>query len=108
MIVLKCDYDTARFPAGVWQRIGMVSRVHRLRVDYVRIDKTRNGWHVLVGVRGRPVSPVRLVLIQALLGSDWKRELFNSRRALVSRRVPTFWRGRMNVLYTRHHRGVIV
>lgn len=85
----------------------MVTRVCRLRVDYVRVNRSGSGrgWHVVVGIGGR-VAPLRVVLVQALLGSDWKRELFNTRRAMSVRRTSPFWRERANVLYVRHYRGV--
>lgn len=87
------------------RRLTFVARVHRLAVRFIRYVRTRRGWHVVIGVAGR-VSMVRVILLQALLGSDWKRESFNSRRALAWRHVPAFWRVRANVLYTRHARGV--
>lgn len=83
----------------------MVCRYHRLRPQWVRIDKTRRGWHVVVQVRRR-LSAQRVVMVQALLGSDWKRELFNSARVFRTRHVPPMWRDRWNVLFTRHQRNV--
>lgn len=83
----------------------MLARVHGLHVECIRIDRTRHGYHIIIAVRGR-VSMARVVLFQSLLGSDWKREMFNSRRAAAWRRVPAFWRTRANVLYQRHYRGV--
>lgn len=106
MTELKCDYDGA-IPRDFNQRLEMVARYQRLRVVYVSVELSGSGkgYHVCVGVSGR-VSFLRVVLVQALLGSDWKRELFNSRRALAWRHVPEFWRNRANVLYKRHHKGV--
>jgi hypothetical protein len=48
----------------------------------------------------------RVITLQAVLGSDWKREAFNSARVIRTRNVPAFWRRRLNVLYVRHIRGV--
>jgi hypothetical protein len=104
MTEIKLDYD-GLFPRDFAMRVDMVLRVQRLRATWVRIDRTAHGWHVVVFVRGR-CSPTRLILIQALMGSDWKRELFNSRRVLAWRHVPPFWRTRANVLYSRHIKGV--
>jgi hypothetical protein len=104
MTVLKCDYD-GRIPAAFLARLAFVCRVHRCRVALVEICRTRHGYHVLVTVTGR-IAFARIVIMQAVLGSDWKRELFNSRRAMAWRDVPGFWRGRANVLYQRHYRGV--
>lgn len=105
MTEIKLDYDGA-FPADFWMRVGVVCRAHRLRILAWRRDRTRHGWHVVIYVVNR-CSFQRVVLLQALMGSDWKREMFNSRRALAWRRVPVFWRTRANVLYDRHTKGVV-
>jgi hypothetical protein len=100
---LKCDYDGA-IPADVWVRLEMVARLHRLPVAWVRFDRTRRGYHMVVRV-ARRVDLRRVVQLQTVLGSDWKREAFNSARAWRAN-VPAFWRRRLNVLYARHLRGV--
>jgi hypothetical protein len=104
MTEIKLDYD-GTFPRDFWFRVGVVLRTQRLRVVAWRRERTRHGWHVVICVANR-VSFQRVVLLQALMGSDWKRECFNSRRALAWRHVPPFWRTRANVLYSRHIRGV--
>jgi hypothetical protein len=101
---IYCDYD-GRIPADVSQRLQMVVRVERLRVQYVRFDRTRHGYHMVVAVSNR-LSPYRLVMIQLLLGSDWKREAFNAQRVKRLRDLPAFWRARWNVLYHTHYRRV--
>ena len=103
---LKLDFD-GRFPRDYACRLAFVTRVHRLRVVTERIDKTRHGYHVVLVVAGA-VAFWRVVMLQALLGSDWKRETFNSRRAIAWRNVPAFWRDRGNVLYNRHYRSVML
>lgn len=104
MTILKVDYDGV-IPRDFDMRLSLIRRIHRLSFVVVRIDRTRHGYHVTVVVRQR-VAFWRVILLQALLGSDWKRELFNSRRAIAWRRVPAFWRERANVLYQRHYRSV--
>ena len=105
MSFLKCDFD-GYVPVDFTTRLEMVARLHRLTVEWVRTDRTRRGYHVVVRVRQR-VALARAVTLQAILGSDWKREAFNSARVLSgARHVPAFWRRRLNVLYTRHFRGV--
>lgn len=105
MAKILCDFDRP-IPRDFSKRLAMVVSVHRLRVRYVRVDKTEHGFHVVVSVVGR-LPLLRCVALQAILGSDWKRELFNSRRAFAWRNVPPFWRERSNVLYGRHFRGVV-
>jgi len=101
---LKLDFD-GPVPADLLDRMMFVLRVHRLRVDCWSLRRTRHGWHVCIDTPRR-VAFARVVLLQALLGSDWKRETFNSRRAIAWRHVPAFWRRRANVLYRRHDRSV--
>lgn len=101
---LKLDFD-GRFPRDYAHRLAFVTRVHRLRVLVERIDRTRHGYHVVLVVAGA-VAFWRVVMLQSLLGSDWKRETFNSRRVIAWRNVPAFWRDRANVLYNRHYRSV--
>lgn len=105
MTELKCDFDRERLPNDLAWRIRAVCATQRLTVHHIRYDRTRHGWHVVVTVSGR-VSFARQVLLQALLGSDWKRENFNAGRARVWRHVPAFWRERANVLYSRHDRRI--
>lgn len=98
------DYDTD-IPRDFDVRLRAIVAGHRLTVERVGIFRTHRGYHVAIAVRNR-IGFTRCVLLQALLGSDWKRELFNSRRALAWRHVPAFWRDRANVLYQRHYHGV--
>ena len=102
---LKLDFDNARFPTDFMDRLGLLSRLHSLHVEAIAYNRTVRGWHVRVRVRGR-VGFLRCVALQSILGSDWKREAFNSRRALAWRTTPKFWRERANVLYRRHSRSV--
>lgn len=101
---ILCDYD-GEIPLDFDTRLQMVARIHRLRVQTVRFDKTRNGFHLVLECRNR-ISPIRVVLIQALLGSDWKRETFNSQRVMSLGKVSSFWKTRWNVLYHTHYRRV--
>lgn len=101
---LKCDYDGA-LPRDLTQRLVVIVAAHRLTVERESYCRTRRGWHVEIVVRQR-VAFWRVVLLQTLLGSDWKRELFNSCRAVAWRNVPQFWRARANVFYKRHHRRI--
>lgn len=105
MNTLLLDFD-GQMPRDFWKRLEMVTRMHRLRVREVCVGRSGGGkgFHVVVHVN-RSLSFMRVVCLQAILGSDWKRELFNSRRAAAWRQVPEFWRSRGNVLYDRHYKG---
>lgn len=100
--VLKLDYDTPVFPAAaVAQRLRVVAGLLGLRLVRVQRSRTRRGWHVVAMVDGPRLTPVTVVAMQAVCGSDWRRESFNLLRALQLPRVSPFWRERWNVLYSR-------
>ena len=105
MTELKIDFDAPTVPRDFVARLTMLVRLHRLSVVAVCYRQTVHGWHVRVFVAQR-VAFMRVILLQSLLGSDWKREAYNSRRALNWRHVPAFWRQRANVLYRRHFREI--
>ena len=75
-----CDYDQDRPPD-----LGPVWRLAR-RIDarpvLIRCDRTRRGWHLLVWWN-RKFSPLAILAIQAILGSDPGREAFNLSRLLA-------------------------
>lgn len=68
----------------------------------LRRYRTRRGYHVELLSR-LALEPVAMVALQAILGSDYRREAFNLFRALALPSAPVFWRklGHWNVL----HRG---
>lgn len=101
-----CDFD-GPIPRDTEWRIRFAAWTIGFTVKYVRFDRTRNGWHMIVETRER-FTPTELVLLQSLLGSDWKREVYNARRARTLSRQPALWRRapRWNTLYTRHWREV--
>ena len=68
------DLDTPDVPRllHAW----WVARVLGIRPLYIRIDRTRRGWHV-VTVWNTRFKPLEIVALQAILGSDPRREAFN-------------------------------
>lgn len=52
-----------------------------VRIVWARYDKTRRGYHVIVRFTRR-FSPVEIVAMQALCGSDSKREALNLARVM--------------------------
>lgn len=109
MTTLMCDYD-GEIPADVGARLEFVVRAFRLVVEWYRLDRTRHGYHMIVVCRNRyeveGMRPLDIVLAQALLGSDWKRETFNLIRVKSLSRFSPLWRQRWNVLFHRHYRRV--
>jgi hypothetical protein len=78
-----------------------VLRTIGLRPMWLRTDRTRRGWHVIIRLT-RSLRPAETVAVQALLGSDSRRESLNLMRAIsVQRRDPgPFWRRRWNLLFS--------
>ena len=98
--MLYLDFD-GPVPKGLIDRIVWTTKLWRWKLEAVRFDRTRNGWHVIVGVRKRLDPPV-VVAAQAILGSDYKRETFNLMRVQGLANIPPYWRERWNVLYSHH------
>lgn len=107
MTLLYLDIDGYRLPARLVDKITIACRLWNWPIEAVRIDRTRNGWHVIVGVRRR-LPPVVIVAAQAILGSHDRREMWNLLRAMNLTTVPRFWRTRWNVLYSSHRKPVRV
>lgn len=104
MALLKLDFD-GRIPRGFLFRLRHCAKLWRWDVEAVRYDRTRRGWHVVVAVT-QALSPAITVAAQACLGSDLKREAFNLMR--IQHLPRGYFRGRWNVLYASHARGVKV
>ena len=105
MTLLYLDID-GRLPATMHERLTRTLRLWRWPVEAIRYDRTKRGWHVIIAVRKR-LCALTMVAAQAILGSDPKREAFNLirvRQLRVSGRRAHPW----NVLYSHHHRGVIL
>lgn len=107
MTLLYLDIDGA-LPKNLIERITLCCRMWRWPIDAVRFDRTRRGWHVVVGIKRR-IAAVSVVAAQAILGSDAMREAFNLARVRSFPSVkshgdplPMPW----NVLYSHHSRGV--
>lgn len=60
------------------------------------------GWHVRVLPDPQPATPMEMVALQAVLGSDPFREACNVARVRALPRVEKFWQKRWNVLYLSH------
>lgn len=56
----------------------------RLKVRAAEYKKTRRGWHVVLFL-ARDLQPLETVAVQAILGSDPKRETFNLARVMGGR-----------------------
>lgn len=104
---LLCDFD---FPRDYYrQRRGpkmgplwVTLRTCELRPQWIEYRRTRKGWHVVIRL-WRPLQPAETVAVQAVLGSDRRREGLNLMRVLAMRQkgATDFWRVRWNLLFSR-------
>jgi len=100
MTLLYLDFD-GKLPNGLVDRIVWMCKLWQWPIVAVRFDRTRRGWHVVVGIRKR-VVPALIVAAQAVLGSDYKREAYNIMRVQSLATLSPYWRARWNVLYSMH------
>lgn len=89
-----CDYDTKKAPSleSVWR----LSKLLGIRPVWIRMDRTVRGWHLIVEW-SRRFRPIEIVCIQAVLGSDLKRETFNLARVFSGKARNRRW----NLLFER-------
>lgn len=92
------DIDRAQLPRDLMDRAAWTFATMRLRVACVECRRTRRGWHVTFTV-ARRLNAYTVVALQAILGSDARRETFNLIRVRNLPHVPPFWRSRWNVKY---------
>lgn len=93
--VLFLDFDSGGRSAAprlriLWSRL----RIIGIRCDAIRMDRTKNGWHVVIFCRD-VFSAIEKVALQAVLGSDPKRECLNLMRVRAGGGKDYRW----NILY---------
>lgn len=94
--LVMCDYDTPILPPihELWR----VFHVLRITPEWMRFDRTAHGWHMVLKLP-RKLPMLATVALQAILGSDPRRETLNLMRALTSPKG--FAAERWNVLFER-------
>lgn len=100
MTEVLLDYDNREPPKTLMRRFAFLAKWLECRFSPVVVTKTKNGFHV----RARcsiNLSNEGIVAVQAIMGSDWKRETYNLMRARNLSLAPAFWRSRSNVFYLR-------
>lgn len=89
-----CDYDKPSWRPSIG-RISRLAQMLQMKPEFIREDRTRRGWHLLI-VWNRRLSPLEQVAIQCVLGSDLQREAYNLARAMSGKESP-----RWNLLFER-------
>jgi len=94
------DFDRRRTPRLRYLFVGL--RLLGLHVRWMRDDRTVKGWHRTICLE-ESLSPSELVALQAVLGSDPRRENLNLMRVLRTRHngFTRFQERRWNILYSR-------
>lgn len=94
---LLLDFDSPEKPD--WNRILRVCRRHRLGLRAARLNRSTNGgWHVVL-VLARRVKPWQALVLQSVMGSDWRRESLNLLRLWDGPEPRKRFRWTWNVLY---------
>lgn len=101
MTRIKVDLD-GRLPRDIGTRVQWTLRVLKVPVEWWSVTRTRRGYHLEIAIR-RQWHPWRVIAVQAILGSDRRRETFNLRRVAAWRTLTPFARSRWNVLFTQKH-----
>ena len=96
---LLLDFDQGRTPSlrAVWA----ACRIVGVRPEWVRHDRTKRGWHVVIQLR-ESLLPGEQIALQAVMGSDRRRETLNLMRAVAVRRADpgVKWRNRWQLLFS--------
>lgn len=93
--MIYCDYDRPS-PPSLWE-INRIFHILDIRPRAIRYDRTRHGWHVIIELP-RALDKAATVALQAILGSDPRRETLNLMRALNTR-WDDFNECRWNILF---------
>lgn len=96
--VTLCDYDYKRSPSLA--RVFLVSQITGVGVRNIELVKTARGWHLIVFWKRR-WDNWQTLAIQAMLGSDWKREALGLSRLLGTRSPSRHW----NLLFSEKLKG---
>lgn len=96
---MLCDFDFRHGPS--LRPFWAVCRIVGLRIKRIRLDRTARGWHTVLYIQ-ESLTPSETVALQAILGSDDRREALNLMRVIAIRqRDPGgFWRDRWNLLFS--------
>lgn len=100
LYLLKLDIDAGQ-PVPLLGTILKLLRRSGYRVGWLMQKRSRSGkgWHLVLATVPVPQTPMEVVALQAILGSDPAREACNVVRARVFPKVPQRYRSWWNVLY---------
>lgn len=101
MTEIKLDIDEklnlAELVEKLEQRMYFIRKEVAPHLVLVKICSTTKGYHIYLNT-GDKRSDYEVILIQALLGSDWRREIFNYRRVRRGQTMQNW-----NILFVSKH-----
>lgn len=96
MKTIKLDIDNKNLSIQQINRICNTKSMLGLDITDIRMTKTKNGFHIEMDLLN-PINDFELVCIQALMNSDYKREIYNLLRVHSKR----FKKQKWNVLFIK-------
>lgn len=95
---LKLDFD--RHEPSLSRLAQLLARAGYVWTDLKLLrSPSGKGWHVIADLEPRPTTPMEVVALQAICGSDPWREAMQMYRARAFRKCPKWMRDAWNVLY---------
>lgn len=103
-LVARLDFDTPNIPREFFHRLRFLKSLYDGSAHFAlrRFRSTHGGQHIVITSDERVLmSPLEMVAIQALLGSDYRRECFMLKRVRSLPAAPNTWKhvDRWNTLY---------
>jgi hypothetical protein len=97
---LKIDLDDMREAPDIDRMARILARAdRRITKFHYKRSPSGTGWHVWLHITPPAASPMEIVALQAVCGSDPAREANNIHRVRNMHKVSQFWRDRWNTLY---------
>lgn len=78
---LKLDFDKKFDRRGFFKRLHVLMKLFNFKIKINEEKKTRHGCHIRLWM-SKKFENKDIVFFQLLLGSDWRREMFNYYRVL--------------------------
>jgi len=80
MKAIKLDLDGGKsLLRETLKRIEIANKILDNNFETTIVYKTKHGWHLYITAK-KDLGEYRIVAMQAILGSDWARELYNYKR----------------------------
>lgn len=99
---IKIDIDTKKdFEQELFKKLVDIYKIHTLKLEKIRIFETFKGYHIYADFEENDLykSEYAKIIIQAYLGSDMNREMFNLKRLDANNGKTKFW----NILFCRKY-----